>query len=111
MSTNITNLSKTKTILFSYGTMLLCGIGITLAALLTAKVLNAFYTPPPVCVRICEYVGYLCWAATLGARGWDIQSWREDIPPEKFYQNLDKILSLIGIFAFVLARELALLTG
>jgi len=86
--------------------MLLCGIGIIFIAMGTANILNAFYPLSHVYIRLCEYIGYLSWSLTLGMKGWDIQTWDGNTLPEQLNQILAKVFALIGIFAFVLAREL-----
>jgi hypothetical protein len=57
-------------------------------------------------VRVFEYIGYIGWCSTLGVVGWEIQTHGGNTPSERLNQNLAKIFSVIGIFAFVLAREL-----
>ncbi len=105
MTINIQQPSR-KTVLFSYMRMFLYSIGIVVVAIVTAYTMNIFYPLPFVCIRICEYFGYVSWGSVLGALGWEIQTWEGNSSAERLNKNLTKILSIIGTFAFVLAREL-----
>ncbi len=103
MTTKVQQPSRKK-VISSHVFMFLCTIGIIVAARMTAYGLNLFYPPSYVFVRACEYIGYLGWGSTLGVMGWETLG--TNTPAEKLDQNLAKIFSMIGIFAFVLAREL-----
>jgi hypothetical protein len=107
MTTDVQQFSeKKRKVIFSYMRMLLCGIGIVFLAILIAHILNIFYPLPYIYVKICEYSGYACWVSSLGMRGWDIQTWNGNTPPEQLNKNLAKLFSITGAFAFVFAREL-----
>jgi hypothetical protein len=97
---------KKRKVLSSFIRMFAFGVGIVLTAVIVAYTFNKAYPLPIICVRGCEYLGYVCWASTLGMRGWDIQTWIGTTAPERLNQSLAKILALVGIFAFVLSREL-----
>ncbi len=86
--------------------MSLCGIGIIILAIVIARFLNTFYPLRSDYVKILEYTGYIGWCSTLGMLGWEIQTWVGNTSPERLNWNLAKMFSIIGIFAFVLAREL-----
>lgn len=90
----------------SYIKMLLYGLGTTLIAILSAHLFNAFYPWTQMTIKILEYTGYMCWSSTLGMLGWEIQTWSGNSRAERLNQKLAKIFSMIGIFVFVMAREL-----
>ncbi|MFI5333560.1 MAG: hypothetical protein ACHQT8_00130 [Chlamydiales bacterium] len=75
-------------------------------AVVTARMLNALWPVSYLHVKAFEYLGYLGWASSLGVVGWEIQTWEGKTPSERVNMNIAKISSMIGIFAFVLAREL-----
>jgi|GEM_PF-5616799 len=91
-------------VLLSYSIMLVYGILITLIAFFSAWICNHFYPLSCMSVRFLEYIGYICWAATLGTLG--PYDWRGNSFVEKIDRKLANILSLIGIFSFVMAKEL-----
>jgi hypothetical protein len=88
----------------SYMIMLLCGMFITFTAAIVAWSCNHFFPLTHPWIRFLEYVGYICWAATLGTLG--PQAWSGNRSAERIDRKLVNILSLIGIFSFVMAREL-----
>jgi len=88
----------------SYMVMLVCGVLITMTASLAAWTCNSFYPLASIWVRFLEYTGYICWAATLGTLG--PYAWGNNRSAEKMDKKLANILSLVGIFAFVMAKEL-----
>lgn len=95
-----------KRVFVSYASMFSLGVGLIVAAIGIAHALNLFYPVSLICVRICEYVGYIGWGSSLGMLGWEIQTWDGNSPAERLNQTLAKVFSFLGIFAFVLAREL-----
>jgi hypothetical protein len=97
---------KVKIVKRSFGLMIVIGIVLTVLAIFSAKLINRFYPLPELVVTIFEYSGYICWSATLGMRGWDIQTWCGKTPAEVLNQKLARIFSLVGIFLFVMSREL-----
>ncbi len=101
-----TGVSKTRKVVISYVRMVFYGCIILAAAIITAYLLNSFYPVTKNCVRICDYIGYLGWAATLGSCGWDLETLTGNSTSVRLNENLAKIFSIIGIFAFVLGREL-----
>jgi hypothetical protein len=105
MTTVVSESAKTKQVLVSYTRMFFLGVGIVLLALVAARILNRFYPLSSYSIRVFEYLGYIGWCATLGMR-MDIQTWNGKSFPEWLNDWLAKILSIIGIFSFVLAREL-----
>lgn len=84
--------------------MILFGIAIALSALIVAWAFNSFYPWTANWIKVLEYLGYICWSATLGTM--DMRTWNGKTPAELLDQNLAKIFSLLGIFVFVMAREL-----
>ena len=88
----------------SYTTMLIYGVVLTLMASFMAWLCNTFFPLDSIWVRFLEYVGYICWAATLGTLG--PQAWGGSTLAEKMDKKLANVLSLVGIFSFVMAREL-----
>jgi len=93
-----------RKVTFSYVRMTFYGVGITIAAVLSAWGFNHWHPLPRIGVNLLEYTGYICWSATLGMLGQ--QAWGGNSLVEKFDQKLTRIFSLIGIFAFVMAKEL-----
>lgn len=93
-----------RRVAFSYVRMTLYGLGITFAAILSAWAFNTWHPLAKTWINLLEYLGYICWSATLGMLGQ--QAWGGNILAEKFDQKLTRIFSLIGIFAFVMAKEL-----
>ena len=106
MTTVVTEYSKVKKVIFSFSGMFLLGIGIVVLAMATASLLNSWHPFSEGTIKKFEYLGYAGWCATLGIRGWDIQTWDGSTFPEKLNSWLAQAFSFIGIFSFVLAREL-----
>lgn len=98
--------SKTPKVLLSFAVMLVSGIVIVLLAMATASILKLWNPLFKFPIKMLEYLGYIGWCATLGMRGWDIQTWDGKTFPERLNGWLSKAFSAIGIFSFVLAREL-----
>ena len=96
-----------RKVAFSYVRMTCYGLVITLAAILIAWIFNHWYPLTKIWINLLEYVGYICWSATLGMLGQ--QTWGGNSLVEQFDMKLTRILSLVGIFAFVMARELKML--
>lgn len=94
----------------SYIKMLFYGVGTTLIAVIAAHVLNAFYPWTQTSIKLLEYTGYICWSSTLGMLGWEIQTWDGDSPAERLNQQLAKVFSMLGIFVFVMSRELVVIS-
>lgn len=86
--------------------MFFVGIAVIIIAIVIAELFNTFYPLQSIWIKMFEYVGYVCWTATLGTLGWEIRTWSGNTSTERLDLNLAKILSLIGVFSFVLAREL-----
>jgi hypothetical protein len=91
-------------VLSSYTVMFIYGVLITLMAAGAAWSFNHFYPLTYIWIRFLEYVGYISWAASLGTLG--PQIWGESSFVQKVDRQLANILSLVGIFSFVMAREL-----
>lgn len=106
MTTVVQEKEKTKRVLFSYTWMFFLGTALVLSAVITALLFNRYYPLSQLAIKMLEYLGYVGWAATLGMRGWDIQTWDGNTFPERLNDWLAKSFSIIGIFSFVLAREL-----
>ncbi len=84
--------------------MLIISVMTVIASAALAFVLNTFYPLSSASIKMCEYVGYISWGSTLGMMGGE--TWESKTPHEQLNQNLCKLISLLGIAAFVLAREL-----
>jgi hypothetical protein len=95
---------EVQRVFHSYTFMLICGVIITLLASSAAWGFNQFCPLSSVWVRALEYIGYICWAATLGTLG--PYAWAGNTSAEQVDKKLANILSLVGIFAFVMAKEL-----
>lgn len=95
-----------KRVRASYVKMLFYGVVVTLAAVMIAWIFNKFYPLTQGYTKLLEYMGYTCWSASLGMLGWEIQTWEGSSSAERLNQKLVKLFSLVGIFLFVLAREL-----
>ncbi len=104
MTIAIDESSKTKTVIISYTKMFVLGVGIVFAAIFIASILNQWRPVSPLVVRMFEYLGYIGWCATLGMS--NIQTWGRKTFSEWLDNWLAKVFSVVGIFSFVLAREL-----
>ena len=51
-------------------------------AIIVAHYMNEFFQLTEFWITLIEYAGYVCWCATLGMRGWDVQSWTGKTPAE-----------------------------
>jgi hypothetical protein len=103
---HLSEIENKKKVLYSYGRMTLLGIAIIFLAVLTASILNTAFPMPKVYIKVCEYIGYVGWSSTLGALGWEIHTRSGNSSPERLNKNLANLFAMVGIFAFVLAREL-----
>lgn len=90
----------------SFIVMFIYGLAVTACAIFSAHFINKFHPLSPFGVSLLEYGGYICWAATLGMLGGEIQTWSGRSKAEILNQKLAKIFSLVGIFLFVMSREL-----
>lgn len=90
----------------SYIKMLFYGLGTTIIAIIAARLFNDFFPWTQMAIKLLEYTGYMCWSSTLGMLGWEIQTLDGNSPAERLNQLLAKIFSMIGIFVFVMSREL-----
>ncbi len=106
--TTITENTCKKKVLSSYLKMFFTGLGIILIAALTAAYFNKYHPLRATYKNCFEYLGYLCWVISLGENGLNILTWSQRSPAESLDQNLAKISSLIGVFAFVFSRELVI---
>lgn len=90
----------------SFVVMFVYGLIITACAITLAHLINKYH--PLTCFQasLLEYGGYICWAATLGMLGGEIQTWSGRSKAEILNQTLSKVFSLVGIFLFVMSREL-----
>ena len=95
-----------KKVLYSYGRMTLLGVAIIILAVATASIFNAVFPLNKVYIKMCEYIGYVGWCSTLGTLGWEIHTRNGNSSPERLNKSLANVFAMIGIFAFVLAREL-----
>lgn len=108
MTTLTESTCKRKAVLGSYLKMLFTGVILTLAAIVTAKFFNKYYPLPEICKNYLEYLGYVAWVTSLGGNGLAFLTWTQKSPAELLDQRLAQISSLIGVFTFVFARELAM---
>lgn len=90
----------------SHFKMFVCGVIVTLLAIISANIMNKFYPAPKTLTIILEYLGYICWSTTLGTLGWEIQTSYGNTPAEKLNKKLAYFFSIAGIFFFVLSRHL-----
>ncbi len=88
----------------SYVKMGMLGIGTILMAITVASILNHHFLVSQQAIKLLEYIGYLGWAATLGSG--TVASWSRNSSVEYLDRRLSILLSMMGIFSFVLAREL-----
>lgn len=100
-----TDAQHLKKVLFSYASMIVCGLLITSAAILTARFFNFYYPMTAFNVKLFEYLGYICWCATLVV-GWETPAQKGLSPSDRLYQSFSTTFSLLGVYTFVLAREL-----
>jgi hypothetical protein len=99
--------SEIKKVVWSYLKMALYACVIIVTAKALALVCNKYVSLPKVCATVFEYLGYFCWATALGSSGYTIMTWSQgDTPQERLDQSLSMWLSLVGVFSFVLARDL-----
>lgn len=105
MDVNIQQTSR-RAVVLSYVRMIFFGIGIILAAMVAARLVNGFYPVHKGYIKFCEYMGYLGWCSTLGSLGRSIQTFGGESPPERLDDTLNNFFSILGVFFFVFAREL-----
>lgn len=89
----------------SYGKMLLVSLGVVLLAYITAYILNRQLQLPKFWIDIFEFIGYIAWGTALAES--KLENWCKNSFPEILYHRLQIVLSMVGIFAFVLASALA----
>jgi len=107
MTSSVGSEERSMKVKMSYAKMLFCSSGIVLFASMLANLLNTFYPLASMWTTFLEYTGYVCWGSTLGSLGTKILTWGCGESPEEILdQRLSMVLSMVGIFAFVMARAL-----
>lgn len=98
--------TENQKVIRSHFKMFVCGIAVTLLAIVAANLMNRFYPAPKILTIVFEYMGYICWSTTLGTLGWEIQTPTGNTPAELLNKKFAYIFSIAGIFFFVLSRQL-----
>ena len=97
---------RVRQVVWSYFKMLMLGVGLTWLAIMLASYLNEFHPLLERYKTIFEYFGYVCWVTSLGENGLALLTWGRKSRAERFDKRMAQIVSLLGVFAFVFAREL-----
>lgn len=98
--------NENQKVIKSHFRMFVCGVIVTLLAIISANIMNKFYPSPKTLVIVLEYLGYICWSTTLGTLGWEIQTPSGNTPAEVLNKKFAYFFSIAGIFFFVLSRQL-----
>jgi hypothetical protein len=108
MNTSIIEKNRKRTfgIVASFAEMAFVGIMLVLAAIVTALLINHFWQWGYTTKKYIGYLGYICWGASLGAKGREIETRSGNSFPERLNHWLSNYTSLIGLFMFVLSQEL-----
>jgi len=71
-----------------------------------AHLINVYFPLTQTTIKILQLIGFLPLAASLGQRGYDIQTWGGKSPQEKLNKLIFVILSSIGFLLIVLTNYL-----
>lgn len=96
----------TKRVVRSFFLMLLLSMIVAVFGWWLAIEYNKHFRTHPDIISFLEFLGYICWGTSLGSKREMALSKKESTHAETISQRLVVIISLLGIFVFVLAQFL-----